>query len=474
MINIINQAVDTYKEHIYPSIELNEHDINDYNDLVLDLISTKKEVQNISSKNQDERYVTYYINDKKFHVMATTQKGFAVTIKNGDVSISFKRFKKVSKQPCIKIEYRAEYLASYGYVKCVNQLQDFLKEILPHFNAVASEIHLCTDLQGYDFTILDFFRMKSRARKKEFYNDEDSRGFFEGHKFTGFTLGKGDFLIRVYNKTWEIKKYPEKSFVKPSRWLMSPFYNEDNEVWRVEVQIRREKLKHYFNDKKFLDDSINCLNSIPDIWSLFMERFEHKNLDDESIIEIMKGKKLQKNGNEKLLSKYAVRKRFQRADLTPLWSKIQTFFHTKGKNLTYYDEVSKPSKLYVKNSIKSMVSTLTKHLKGRFDPYVLADIALEANEEEKQNKGYTIFEGAKIKTLDYFNQVKHNYEIESKNYFGTTLTDDFKQYENDLENNILALFSVIIPQENPTPQGIEEINKRLGYIHKSKVLSYAN
>lgn len=469
MISIINQAVDTYKEHLYPSVELSQGEMIDYNDFVQDLIQLKKDVQALVAKNGDERYISETIQNQKFNIMATTQRGFAVTIKNGDVSISFKRFKKITTQPCIKIEYRAEYLARYGYVKCVTQTTNFLKNILPHFRQIANEIHLCTDIQGYDFTMLDFFRMKSRTRSKELYHEEDTTSYYEGMKFTGFTLGKGDFMIRVYNKTHEIKKFPEKSFVKPSRWFVSPLYNEDKEVWRIEVQIRREKLKHYFNDKRFLDDSINCLNSIPDIWSLFMERFHHKDLSDDSIVEIIKGKKKLKKGGEKLLSKYAIRKRFQRSELTPLWQNIQTFFHTKGKNLTYLDEVSKPTALYVKNSIKSVVSTLTKHLKGRFDPYVLADIALEANEEEKVKKGFSIFDSARIKTIDYFNQVNHVYEIQNKNGFGVSYEDDFKQYENDLENNILALFSVIIPQENPTEKTIKEINKRLGYFHKSEI-----
>jgi hypothetical protein len=472
VINIINQAVDTYKEHLYPTVELTESEIIDYNDFVADLIEVKKDVQKINSTNGDERFITETINNQKFHVMATTQKGFAVTIKNGDVSISFKRFKKVSKQPCIKIEYRAEYLARYGYVKCVTQTQNFLKYIIPHFQAITSEIHLCTDIQGYDFTMLDFFRMKSRARKKEIYTEEDSKAYYEGMKFTGFTLGSGDFMVRIYNKTHEIKKYPEKAFVKPSRWYVSENYNEDLEVWRIEVQIRRNRLKHYFNDVKFLDDSINCLNNIDSIWSLFMERFEHKNLDDDSVVEIMKGKKKLKNGTEKLLSKYAIRKRFQRSELTNIWNKIQTFFESKGKNLTYYDEVSKPSKLYVENSFKSLVSTLTKHLKGRFDPYALADIIIESNEQYKDKKGFSIFDGAKLKTIDYFNQTILNYKVQKENGF-STVSDDFNEYEKELENNILAMFSVMLPKEDSKPELLHEMINKLGYVPKPMELSNA-
>ncbi|CAM3528848.1 hypothetical protein ARAQ110984_07625 [Arcobacter aquimarinus] len=470
LINIINQAVDTYKEHLYPTVELTEGEIIDYNDFVLDLIELKKEVQKLVSKNGDERYITEIIHNQKFHIMATTQKGFAVTIKNGDVSISFKRFKKVSKQPCIKIEYRAEYLARYGYVKCVTQTTSFLKNILSKFKQIASEIHLCTDIQGYDFDVLDFFRMKSTTRKNEFHHDDDSTNFFEGKKYTGFTLGKGDFMMRIYNKTHEINKFPEKSFVKPCRWFVSPNYDENKEVWRIEVQIRREKLKHYFNDKKFLDDSINCLNSVPDIWSLFMKKFHHIDLNEDSTIEVMRGKKKLKNGSYKLLSKYAIRKRFQRGEITPLWKEIQTFFHTKGRSLTYLEEVSKPSALYVKNSFKSLVSTLTKHLRGRFDKYALADIILEANNEEKEKTGLTIFDTAKIKTIDYFNQVNHIYQIQDKNGFGVQYEDDFKQYENDLENNILALFSVVVPEEKPTIETLKAFYEKFGCLEKRKEL----
>ncbi|AXH09726.1 hypothetical protein AHALO_1354 [Malaciobacter halophilus] len=460
-IQIINQAVDTYKEHYYPNMQLTQSEMIDFNDFVTDLIALKKEAQNIKSYNGDERYLTETINNHKFHIMSTSQKGFAVTIKNGDVSISFKRFKKITKQPCIKVEYRADYLARYGYVKCVTQMQSFLKEIIPHTYSIASEIHLCTDIQNYDFTIMDFFRMKTRSRKKEVYMEADSNAYFDGMKFTGFVLGAGNFMVRVYNKTHEIKKFPDKSFVKPSRWLVNDNYDENKEVWRIEVQIRRDKLKHLFNEKGYLENSTTCLNSIPDIWDLFMQKFEHKNLDDNSVIEIMKGYRTLKNGSKKILSKYAIRKRFQRSELSPVWNKIETFFHTKGKNLSYQEEISKPSVLYVKNSLKSVVSTLTKHMRGKFDPLLLADIFEEANEEQKKHKGFSIFDGARIKTIDYFNEAKVYYEKMSKQ--GLIIEDDFKKFENDLEKNILEVFSLAYLKDIPSKEALNEYNKRLGY-----------
>lgn len=460
-IEIINQAVDTYKEHYYPNMQLTEGEKIDYNDFVADLIALKKDAQNVKSYNGDERYSTETINGEKFHIMSTTQKGFAVTIKNGDVSISFKRFKTINKQPCIKVEYRADYLARYGYVKCVTQMQGFLKKIIPHTYSIASEIHLCTDIQNYDFSIMDFFRMKTRSRKKEVYMEADSNAYFDGMKFTGFVLGGGDFMVRVYNKTHEIKKFPEKAFVKPSRWMVNNNYDDTKEVWRVEVQIRRERLKHLFNEKGYLDNSTSCLNSIPDIWSMFMEKFTHKDLSDDSVVDIMKGYRTLKNGRKKILSKYAIRKRFQRSELSPVWNEIQTFFHTKGKNLSYQEEVSKPSVLYVKNSLKSVVSTFTKHLRGGFDPLVLSDIFHEANEEDREHKGFSIFDGARLKSIDYMNEAKVYYERMSKQ--GLVIEDDLKRFENDLEKNILDVFSLAYLKDIPTMDALHEYNKRLGY-----------
>lgn len=468
-IKIINQAVDTYKEHYYPSQQLEQSEIIDYNDFVLDLISLKKEAQEITSHNGDERYVTEEIQGNKFHILATTQKGFAVTIKNKDVSISFKRFKKVSKQPCIKIEYRAEYLARYSYRKCVLTIKDFLKEILPHSYAVASEMHLCTDIQGYDFTVLDFFRLKSRSRKSEIFTDEESSSFFDSKKFTGLYIGSGNFMIRIYDKTHEIKKYPEKAFVKPSRWFASQNFEEDKTVWRIEVQIRREKLKTLFNGDTFMDDSFSCLNNLTSVWKLFMDKFKLKDLSEESAIQIMLGKKKYKNGLVKPLSKYAIRKRFNEAQDAPVWQSISQFWETPGRNLTYQEEIKKPSKLYVENSLKSVFSTLTKHMGGNFDTLALADIAMEMNSKEIEKTGMSIFDQARIKAIESFSKQTVYYEQNREN--GICLADDFKLYEQNLENNIIKLFSNMYSQANLTEDfketvsdiTLEEIAYKLGF-----------
>lgn len=460
-IKIINQAVDTYKEHYYPIELLSKGEIIDYNDFVFDLISLKKEAQEITAKNGDERYITQTINNHKFHIMATTQKGFAVTIKNSDVSISFKRFKTISKQPCIKIEYRAEYLARYGYVKCVETLQNFLKDILPHSYAVASEMHLCTDIQGYDFTVLDFFRLKSRSRKSEIFTDEESSSFFDSKKFTGLYIGSGNFMIRIYDKTHEIKKYPEKAFVKPSRWLVSDDYEEDKTVWRIEVQIRREKLKTLFNGSTFMDNSISCLNNLTSVWSLFMDKFKLKDLSEESAIQIMLGKKKYKNGLVKPLTKYAIRKRFKEANDAPIWKSISDFWETKGRNLTYQEEIKKPSKLYVENSIKSVISTLTKHMNGQFDSQALADIAYDMNKKEKDKKDMTVFDSARIKAVESFNKNKVYYEQNINN--GVFIADDFKLYEQNLERNLVTLFSSLYDDDTISDTTLRQINKKLGY-----------
>lgn len=460
-INIINQAVDTYKEHYYPNMQLTQGEKIDYNDFVADLLSLKKDAQKIANSHGDERFITEDINGHKFHVMSSSQKGFAVTVKNGDVSISFKRFKIINKQPCIKVEYRAEYLARYGYVKCVTQMNRFLKEIIPHTYSVASEIHLCTDIQNYDFTILDFFRMKTRSRKKEIYMEADGVSYFDGRKYTGFTIGSGDLMVRIYNKTREIQKYPEKGFVKPSRWLVSPDFNEDKDVWRVEVQIRRSRLKHLMSEKGFMDNSSTCLNSIPDIWALFMEKFTHKGLDDDSTVDIMRGYKVLKNGSKKIMSNYAINKRFQRADNSYVWDSIKNFFHTEGRNLTKIEEITKPSVLYVQNSLKGVISTMTKLQRGGFCPFTLADIALKTNDENKETKGMSLFDSARIKSISYLNEAKTYYENMSSH--GLVVEDELKQFENDLHENILNTFRFIYEDDIPTIETIEQINKALGY-----------
>jgi hypothetical protein len=65
------------------------------------------------------------------------------------------------------------------------------------------------------------------------------------------TFGKGDLMLRIYNKTKEISENKKKGFIQVLNWQHNPKFDIDLPVWRIEGQIRREKLKHLCVNEKF-------------------------------------------------------------------------------------------------------------------------------------------------------------------------------------------------------------------------------
>ncbi|MHB1769409.1 MAG: hypothetical protein ACYCUV_16335 [Phycisphaerae bacterium] len=74
-----------------------------------------------------------------------------------------------------------------------------------------------------------------------------------GRRLNYFRIGGSEMLLRIYNKTQELKVHPEK------QWEAQNWNNPDApHVTRVEFQIRREKLKQFdINSLTELNDRIN-------------------------------------------------------------------------------------------------------------------------------------------------------------------------------------------------------------------------
>jgi hypothetical protein len=71
---------------------------------------------------------------------------------------------------------------------------------------------------------------------------------------SGFSIGKGDIVARIYDKTLEISKSGKD-------WLYDLWgIGRDVRVWRVEFQLRREALKEFAIET--LDDLINRMQGL--------------------------------------------------------------------------------------------------------------------------------------------------------------------------------------------------------------------
>lgn len=413
MTKIISQTVDTLKLHFYLKKTINEKTFQDYLLLVDSLSKLKDEARKLKSNNQDERYVKHYFGNHYFQVMATSISGFSVVIKSADVSIAFKKVKNtLSHVPLIKVEFRAEFLARMGYINCIKYVENLLKEfILNDYKVKVSEIHLATDIQGYEFSHLDFYRMKTRARSNEIFEDDTelSRGSSYGQSrlFSGFWYGGGDFRFRLYNKTLEIAKFKNKGFAKTLLWEKNPNYIPTKNVWRMEVQLRRAKLKTFINsDKRQLDGFKVVLDAIPSLWSKAISSYMIKDINEYKILDILRGYRVLKNGNQKLMTKNAINAIYRDSQPLPFWADLNKWNGFEGSELGKYIHIPSGSIDYVSNSIKSVLSTMGRHY-GRIDETTLVRAFRDCNRLNIENKGIGIVEDTMIKQFDFFEKVDY-------------------------------------------------------------------
>ena len=122
-----------------------------------------------------------------------------------------------------------------------------------------SRVDLAVDSDEMDFAALSTeAQFVTRARRKAQYGlqpnwEEDELIFQEtpvanyrqGAALTGFSHGKGDIMIRIYNKWLEISKNP--SYKNDKRFFGTLWkqhgWNNAHDVWRTEIQLRRPVLR---------------------------------------------------------------------------------------------------------------------------------------------------------------------------------------------------------------------------------------
>ena len=435
---IISQTVDTIKTHYTISQDISDKDFQHYLDITQDLTSLKKKAQESRNDYLSTKDINYNFGDFKFNVLPTSITGFSIVMQNSDFSLALKQAKnKINGSPLIKAEFRAEFLARLGYIKCLEIVNQFIKDfILSDYKVEISEIHLATDTQGYDFKLADFMKMKTRMTKGETKDEhtlEASASMFGTvTTFTGFVFGKGDYMLRIYNKSKEIQKYKNKGFAKIHLWDGKKNYNPDKTVWRLEIQIRRAKLKKMVNsDGNTMDNYENCLNGIPDLWAKAMTDYEIKDVSRENVTNFLYGNRVFKNGNTQELSKHAVSKIFARSPSFLFWNQMKTWNHHKPKELETAPKIPKRGvQEYVNNSIKSFYSTLAKY-KGSVTAKTIVQAFKEANEENIHRKEVSLLEDSFNKQLDWMEL------IDSHVSSGVCNTPDYRVLEHEIVNTIL-------------------------------------
>lgn len=177
----------------------------------------------------------YKILDYKFAVKPYGGRGYKYKMENNSFSCSVTDSNNF---PNLYIQIRASYLYELSDIKAYKKIKEWIKKsgiFIDRPKTSLSRIDLCTDFQGFIFRKEDADRIVCKATSDSGY------GLLKN--FTGFSFGKGDIVLRIYNKSFEIKQSNKDWMIEV--WKKSELYNEKQGVWRIELQLRRNSLKQF-------------------------------------------------------------------------------------------------------------------------------------------------------------------------------------------------------------------------------------
>lgn len=156
----------------------------------------------------------------------------------------------------IHVVYASPFLWRVGCRAAVQKITEWLAKFASVTQERVSRADICQDVLAALPTIKeDWSNVKTKSFKRTRYIGE-SVG--RGVKRTGFSFGGGDLLLRIYDKTQEIKNSHKEWFLE--LWGDIP---DGGPVTRVEYQIRRNILRS-FNPP--INTPAELFDSIEKIW----------------------------------------------------------------------------------------------------------------------------------------------------------------------------------------------------------------
>jgi hypothetical protein len=144
------------------------------------------------------------------------------------------RLSSTTKRPSAQVRFPAFALAYHG----PEALMEWTRLTLSAVGAFEpyaslSRVDVYADFQGFTPTLDVMRHLRSRSRFRPVYPNTDTPETFQ--------YGKGQMVLRVYDKTKEYRK-SGKDWL-PQMWSETGRYDSAADVWRAEVQLRRAVLK---------------------------------------------------------------------------------------------------------------------------------------------------------------------------------------------------------------------------------------
>lgn len=193
---------------------------------------------------------------QSWNVMRSGTSLYSLRLVRGDIKLLINRRKASGNIPTTRFEIGSVSCWSPGF----RTIYDEIFQLIGFYGGVVckeriSEVHLASDFIGQELTELPVADMDHWVTRAH-----DFTPHFSCRKLTGVSVGKGSFMLRVYDKVGELRKSTCKQDLFKNVWGVQTF--DEKPVTRVEFQVRRPILRDFAPVINTLEDLENCLDSL--------------------------------------------------------------------------------------------------------------------------------------------------------------------------------------------------------------------
>ena len=200
--------------------------------------------------------------DWNLHRTGTSKYNFRLS--SGDITLLVNKRKADGAVPTCRLEIGSLSCWSPGfyniYRKAIAMLAAYGATVIKER---VSEVHLAADFIGVDIKTLDFDNQEKWVARATDFNPH-----YKHRRFTGVDLGKGDIMLRCYDKVTELKRSrsAHKQQIFSEIWGSRKF--DERPVTRVEYQLRRPKLREFADEEKHKIDTVHdMIESLRSLWN---------------------------------------------------------------------------------------------------------------------------------------------------------------------------------------------------------------
>ena len=197
-----------------------------------------------------------------FSMRPAGAKGYEWMLENGDLTLKIASDARGGQVfPEVYATFRSAALWRMGYQQLFAVFEDWLSKWAVIRASKVSRVDLCADLAMPLPEIDLHVELVARGRRRDKYSQEslvDVVVWAKGRRDTGYTIGKGAMVVRIYDKTEEIKVSRKQWF--ELLWTEGG-WDHRSPVTRFECQFRRKQLKQLQIDT--FDDLVR---QVGDLW----------------------------------------------------------------------------------------------------------------------------------------------------------------------------------------------------------------